>query len=232
MELPSKKVYDVLVDKGIERIWHANSVVTACQFLRAGNLLSRGTVERLGYYQTPQASDRSDRQQGIWFDVFTDSVDIHDRARRPNAYGPVLFEIDASIIRRTYTGKVWVTKLNPTKWAGKRDSARWFQSIRELEEGYVRGRFDQMIVFRHCGGELSLGDYLKRIILDDPDIIAEDPEVDYFSMAYGAVNLALTEGGFDIPVVKRTCRPKCGCVESYGADHAQAARMFVPRVVD
>jgi hypothetical protein len=119
MEIPSKHVYEALRDVGVTSLYHANSVVTATQFLRHNALLSRGTVERNGWIQTPQQSDSQDKRYGIWFDVFMDSVDIHNRARRANAYGPVLFEFDLEIIQRTYTGRIWVTKLNPTKWGGR-----------------------------------------------------------------------------------------------------------------
>lgn len=85
MDIPSKHVFDALMDKGIDELYHANSVATACQFLRSRSLISRGTVERLGVTQTPQSSDDLDKRYGIWFDVFADSVDIHNRARRANA---------------------------------------------------------------------------------------------------------------------------------------------------
>jgi hypothetical protein len=119
MEIPSKDVFDVLAEKGVDSIHHVNNVMTACQFLRTGSLLSRGTALRRGLYQTPQTSDPLDKSFGIWFDVFTDSVDIHNRASRANVYGPVLFVFDAALIKRTYTGRVWVTKLNPTKSIAK-----------------------------------------------------------------------------------------------------------------
>ena len=153
MEIPAEEVFNVLKSKGIDSIHHANTVVTACQFLRTGSLLSRGTVERQNRYQTSQQSDKIDQQYGIWFDVFADSVDIHHRAKKANAYGPVLFVIDSTLIKDAYTGKAWVTKLNPIKWAGVKDEGRWFQSGLELANGFFKGRFDQMIVIRNCDGE-------------------------------------------------------------------------------
>ena len=135
MDLPSKRVYEVLAEAGIETIHHANSVITSCQFLRHRALLSRGTVRRRRLYQTEQSSDPKDQRFGIWFDVFTDSVDIHDRAGRDNVYGPVLFVLDSKLIAKAYTGRVWVTKLNPSKWKGKKSKERWFQSVGELQGG-------------------------------------------------------------------------------------------------
>ena len=132
MEIPSNQVYTVLREAGVECIYHANSVITACQFLRSGCLMSRGAVDRRGLYQTAQSSDRNDKRRGIWFDVFADSVDIHKRASKANVYGPVLFVLDLEIIKRSYTGKVWVTKLNPMKWAGRSQNERWFTSKEDL----------------------------------------------------------------------------------------------------
>lgn len=84
MDLLSVRVHEALVAKGVENIHHANTVLTACQFLRVKALLSRETVESRGLKQTPQHSDKLDKRNSIWFDVFTDLVDIHERASTEN----------------------------------------------------------------------------------------------------------------------------------------------------
>ena len=231
MEIPSKVVYEILLSKGINRIYHANSVITSCQFLRNGSLLSRGTVDRKQMFQTPQKSDKADRGYGIWFDLFVDSVDIHARARRANAYGPVLFVLNSEIIKKAYTGKVWVTKINPTKWAGKTHEQRWFMSAKDLEDNFVLGRFDQMIVFRHSGGELPICDYLEKIILDDPQLESPRGNIDYFSMAYGALKLAMTEGRMNVKINKRECSTDCSCITDYEGDTDRSMAMFIPKIL-
>lgn len=168
MNIKSSYVLEILKNEGVNYIYHANSVANACIFLKSKSLVSRGNVERLGIKQTPQSSDGIDKRNSIWFDVFTDSVDIHFRASSINVYGPVLFEINADIIKHAYTGNIWITKLNPTKWKGKSRKERWFQDRKELEENFDKGTFDHMIVFRHCGGELPFKNHLRKIILDDP----------------------------------------------------------------
>ena len=230
MEIASKRVFEILQEKGVDTICHANSVLTACQFLRSGSLMSRGTVYRKGLYQTPQKSDRIDREYGIWFDVFTDSVDIHNRARQANCYGPVLFVIDSELIKRTYTGRVWVTKLNPTKWKGKGHRERWFVFDNDLSNNFARGNFDQMIVFRHCGGELFFTKYLTEIILDDPELKTRGSRIDYYSMAYGALTLAITEGGLNIKIRKRRCPNGCKCLDDYRINLDRTREMFIPRI--
>lgn len=229
MDIPSSHVYEALTEKGIDELHHANSVATACQFLRSNSLMSRGTVERKGIAQTPQSSDDLDKRYGVWFDVFADSVDIHHRARRANVYGPVMFVIDTKLIERSYTGRIWVTKLNPTKWAGKSEKARWFQNKEDLSENLVKGRLDQMLVLRHCGGELPFKKYLKKIILDDPRLKNED-NVDLYSMAVGALRLAMNDGGLDIPIERRVCRANCECLDYYASDDDRLFMMYDPKI--
>lgn len=229
MHIPSSHVFEALSEKGVTELHHANSVATACQFIRSGSLLSRGSVERLGVAQTPQASDESDRRYSIWFDVFLDSVDIHKRASRANVYGPVLFVFDINIINANGTGRIWVTKLNPTKWASKSDSQRWFKDKTDLKDNFVKGRFDQMLVLRHCGGALPFGKHLKKIILDDPKRTAE-LDVDLFSMSVGALRLAMQDAKIDVPICRRNCAEGCTCEQDWGADDERLFQMFDPKI--
>lgn len=227
MQIDQSIVYEVLAEKGITELYHANSVLTASQFLRAGSLLSKGTVKRAKMFQTVQGSDEIDKEWSVWFDVFTDSVDIHQRASRANVYGPVLFVLDSAIMKEACAGAVWVTKLNPTKWKCTTHEDRWFTSAEDLCEKFVKGQFDQMIVFRHNGGELEFGNYLKEIVLDDPDYMGTD-RLDVYSMAKGALTLAKTEGNVDAPIRRRKCIEGCKCVENYKTDVAKMIEMFVP----
>lgn len=229
MDIPSLHVYEVLAQKGVTELHHVNSVATACQFIRSRSLLSRGTVERLGVAQTPQASDDADQRYSIWFDVFLDSVDIHARASRANVYGPVLFVFDISIIHKNGTGRIWVTKENPTKWAKKADKDRWFQGKDDLSENFLRGRFDQMIVLRHCGGELPFAKRLKKIVVDDPKRESNDG-IDFYSMAIGALRLAMQEAGVDVPIERRQCGDKCTCKEYWGESSERLSGMFDPKI--
>lgn len=115
MDLPAKTVWDALSATGVEKLYHANSVVTSCQFIKQKALLARGAVERLKLSQTDQYSDDEDKRYSLWFDVFTDSVDIHSRASRLNKYGPVLFVLDLEKLRKVSTGRVWVYEAQPNK---------------------------------------------------------------------------------------------------------------------
>lgn len=213
-----KTIFEILLAKGVERLYHANSVITSCQFLRHGSLMSRGVVERKGLPQTKQASDKIDKNHNIWFDVFADSVDIHERASQANVYGPVLFVLDFKRVLETFVGNLRITKLNPTKWNGKNFSECWFTSINDLDKNFIKGRFDQMFVFRNCGGELMIKDNLKLIIVDDPIMKSTKSNIDYFSMAFGALRVSMIDGGLDVPMQKRSCKEGCKCQEKYKED--------------
>lgn len=230
MHLLRTNVLEELEAKEITELFHANSVLTACQFLKKQSLLSRGTLERYNYKQTAQSSDAIDKQYSLWFDVFTDTVDIHHRGRMVNIYGPVLFVLDAKILTESTTGRVWVTKLNPTKFPKRTEAERWFQNKADLKANLIKGRFDQMVVFRHCGGQLQFEKYLKKIILDDPNHELTKGKVDMFSMAYGALSHAMSDSGINVPIEKRICKPNCGCQASYAADINKMLKMFTPSI--
>lgn len=225
MDLPSRTVWDVLAAKGVTHLHHANSVVTSCQFLRRKALLSRGTVADLDLKQTDQYSDDADKRYSLWYDVFTDGVDIHHRASRINKYGPVLFVLSIEkLSQHVSPGRVWVTKRNPTKWKGVPQKDRWFQSKKDLEDNYTYGTFDQMVVFRHCGGSLPIQHCLEKIILDDPDRKVEG--FDLASTAYGALQLAMGDAGLEVPIETRECEDGCACGTHY------ASRPNLPRTIE
>jgi hypothetical protein len=64
----------------------------------------------------------------------------------------VLFVFDVDMLSVGNTGRLWVTKQNPTRWTRVGDRRYWFQDQDDLDENFVRGDFGQMILLRHCGG--------------------------------------------------------------------------------
>jgi len=228
MEMKAEDLYEVLKTKGIDSLNHANSVLTSCQFLRSGALISRGTIEKKKWRQTQQKSDVLDKDFGIWNDIFVDSVDIHDRAKCANSYGPVLIKIDSSILKNGHVGNVWVTKSNPIYWDHKSVEGRWFQSIDEFAKEFIEETFCQMIVFRNYGDKLPIKKYVKEILLDNP-VFERKLKYDPYSLAYGALRYSLEEGGIEgVPIQKRICKSSCTCTEDYNDDLKGMARMYAP----
>ncbi len=229
MQIPPEHLYKALRNARVDHIYHANTVVTSSHFLRAGALLSRGEVEQRGLRQTPQSSDAIDKKHGIWFDVFADSVDIHERASTPNLYGPVLFVLDLKIITDSFPRVVSVTRLNPTKWDGLSEDAKWFTSAEHLEKEFRYGEFDQMIVFRECGGEVSFEAHLKEVVIDDPGQNCNGG-IDYYAHAVEALTMAMNAGGITTKVRKRRCSMWCKCKAAYRADTDWTKRAFLAQV--
>lgn len=227
MEILRKRIYEILKDKGVSSIRHANSVENSAFFLRNRCLMSRETIEKLSSQTTFSKAQHSGTNYSVWNDIFADSVDIHEQTNSVHNHGPVLFELDIEIIKNTYTGKVWVTKSNPMKWdANTHQERKWFVSAYDLEDNFACGSSEHMIVFRHCAGKLPILDHLNRVILDDPKLQTDRYQIDYFSMAFGALALAMKQGGFDVPIEKRICNQGCSCLDSYKNGAIESEKMF------
>ncbi|MES9992833.1 MAG: hypothetical protein ABW098_12815 [Candidatus Thiodiazotropha sp.] len=189
--------------------------------------MSREIIDRFDANTPSPKPAQQPNNYALLNDIFTDSADIHNSANRDHSQGPVLLELDLEIIRNTYTGKVWISKSNPMTWESNLSHDRkWFVSANDLEDNFSCGSFNHMVVFRHCGGKLPIQGYLNRIILDDPKLQTDEDNIDYFSMAYGALKLAMREGGFDIPIVRRDCNQGCGCTSNYRQGTTNLDAMF------
>ncbi|MET0028429.1 MAG: hypothetical protein ABW101_12395 [Candidatus Thiodiazotropha sp.] len=229
MDILPKKIHETLIAKGVTHIYYANNVSTACRLLRHRCLMSQVNIDRLGIHSSSPGMDSSAEHYTRWNDVFTDTVDIHQHTGGINPAGPVVLELDIEIIRNTYTGKVWVTRSNPAEWGPQTHQERkWFSSAVDLEHYFSPASSDHLAVFRHCGGKLPIQGYLKRILLDDPGLEIRTQGVDCFSMAYGALKLAMSDGGFNVPIVRRDCEAQRASGEEYDADEDTLMARFSP----
>lgn len=213
------EVHGVLVQKGIDLLYHANTVTTSLAFLQLGGLASRERVERDGFRQTEQYTDNTDKRDGIWNDVFTDTVDIHARIRNANDYGPVLFVLNAAVLTALPAQtEIWVTRTNPCKWtAGLQTCDRYFQTTAQLATGLTKGTFDQIITFRVTNGVIPFGAYLQDIILDNLRVSHADGE-ERFIVAQRALRTAARTGRITTSITRRNCGSDCRCHAKYEGD--------------
>lgn len=209
-------IYSVLLEKGIQHLYHANSVTTSDTFLRQGGLISRGTVEKNHWPQTAQYTDNIDKQYGVWHDVFLDSDDYHRRISNRNQYGPVVFVMESAILNGLPAkSAVYVTRSNPTKWSdGQNHDDRYYSTTDQLHAELVCGTFDQMITIRIPSGILPFGEYLREVILDNPASKRQDG-TDAFSGSLAQLISAARHGRVKSPIRERTCNPSCRCVQTY-----------------
>lgn len=207
----NQELKHLLYEKNIKSLYHANTVATTCTFLKAGGLLSRGTVEDLGLKQTPQKSDDTDKIFDVYYDIFFDSDDIHRRAKRINYYGPVLFVYSTDLLDDLPEKCIAITKENPQYWKEEmEENERYFMSLEELGESYLKGILAQHITIRHWKLPLPF-DHLERIIIDNPKI----ENMSYFNDAYNEITSLMHKQSIHVPLEIRKCDAECNCVEKY-----------------
>lgn len=227
--LNALEVLKVLKEKGADYLHHANTVTTSHSFLSVGKLLSRDATVRSGLRQTSQKSDDKDKRYGIWNYLFLDTVDIHERTRNFNFYGPVLFVFNVDFLSKAHVGSIRVTKKNPSKWKDDdMDSDRYYISIEELNKDLQLGSFDSMLMIEGTNGEIPFDDSLERILLDDPNCTwSGDSNV--YEVASNYLESGKNTSGIAIPINKRGHFLSCKCVEQYKAMYDKSfTKLFLP----
>jgi DNA-directed RNA polymerase subunit RPC12/RpoP len=229
-DLDAAAVLQILQDRGAGLLHHANTVTTSHTFIRFGELLSRGATERLNLRMTSQRSDTIDKEHDIWNFIFLDTVDIHNRTRNFNFYGPVMFVLNTDAILGICNNPVRVTKKNPTKWTATdtiRD--RYFTSIDELLIDLKIGQFDNMIMLTGNNGQLSLqGNVLSSIKLDDPKVEWTGGD-NVFKTALDYLEAGKAHSGIQADIEPRGHVSACGCTDSYRDMYDRSfQRLFLP----
>lgn len=157
-------------------LYHANSVSTSISYIRNKILYSRQYGDDyFQHFQTVQASDDSDKKDGVYNDLFFDNCDIRSISKNHSPYGPISFVVDEKVLRDPFS-TIRITKVNP--WhtrSGKpfREMAyeeRYYTSIRALREGEgefpFRSRTDHHTTFWNKSKLDLTQDVLKYILLD------------------------------------------------------------------
>ena len=211
--MTNSEIKQILVGKQINNLYHSNTVETSITFLRHGGLLSRGAVEQNGLNQTPQKSDKIDKQLGIYNDIFFDSVDIHERAHRINSYGPILFVYSINLIDELPEGVIGITKDNPIRWRPEMtEDEKYFATSSELSMEYHKGTFKQHFTIRNWNTPLPFT-YLNKIIIDNP----KRDDNTLFDTAKKEIEKIKTEFNINIPLIVRDCSVMCSCHKIYSS---------------
>ncbi len=214
MKLNNRELYDLLRDKGVSNFYHSNTVATAMTYIEQGGLLSRKCVETDDLYQTPQTSDKVDKQFDVFDDVFLDTTDLHKHFSRQNHYGPVLFQFSLEILLNDKF-EFWVTKDNPINWdEGFSSTDKYFKDVKELSKEW--GNYEiqkKMFTIKKSSGPI-LFDYLECIILDNPKILING-DVSLKKESRKALGEILkVNSNLEAKLVWRACG-YCYCSENY-----------------
>ena len=214
MKLDNKELYDLLTEKGIHYLHHANTVSTSITFITQEGLMSRGGIESKGLFQSAQSSDDADKRFNVWNDIFLDSVDLHGYYPRQNFYGPILFKFPVELLLlKDYN--VWITKDNPIYWTtAMTDSEKYFTSVKELREKWdLHQRQKKMITIRNVL-EPILFEHLTEIIIDNPNVRIK--EIVLLNESVAGFKAAIVGKPHLINKFKlRSCSGSCYCRDNY-----------------
>lgn len=211
--MTNQTIKQILKEKSVFHLYHANTVPTSCTFLEHHGLLSRGAVEDYHLFQSPQASDETDKLVDVFYDIFFDSVDVHRKRKNLNFYGPVLFVYSIDLIDTLPEGAIRITKDNPIRWTPNMpEQEKYFLLEDELRSAFKKGTFCQHITLRHQKKPVPF-DHLETIILDDPGV--DNPT--YFQLAHRHLQSLLTKYAPNCTLEVRTCPPDCRCQQQYRA---------------
>ena len=233
MDLDKVSVANILRKKGVKYLFHANTVITSCSFLKSGGLLSRGAIEARGLGQTKQYTDPADQRFGVWSDIWLDGVDIHSRAKARNSYGPVLFVYEVDVLADSNLPQIRVTKTHPQNWNGLSLGERYFLSIEQMEEQYEPTQFTHSLTIPNFLEPLGFR-FLNRIIVDNPSRTVDGDDV--YRIAINTLKIAADQGGLiDPPLVERHANSSryshiCGCWGQYSSMQESSIRTIFSAV--
>jgi len=237
--LSPKGLHAILKKKGVDFLYHANTVLTSLTFINENALLSRAYVEQNNLVQTAQRSDPADKKFNVWDDVFVDGIDIHQKYKRANSYGPVLFVLKLDLLLSPSCPRLLICKNNPMYW--KNDdmlSDRYYSDIEEFDKDYLSNKkIDArlMITFRNPEKAIKLTKFLRIVVIDKPAALfwsAGEKKV-VAEVSFSRILTALKENSLghiplkyrhtDIPILS------CKCVFEYARQSTFEPAEFIKR---
>lgn len=198
------EVIKALKGKGIEHVFHANSIETSLSFLRHGALLSREECNRRKAPMSWQPSDKTDIKYGIFDDLFFNLRDLHNQFECANQYGPILFKVSLSRLEKFFretNAKVGVTTWYiPHKWQDDDPpEKRWNKEVKTI---FNASYPDIVIQFPHMSLE-----HIDEIVIDK---IPDRPH--FFDQAKVMYETCAKAHGVKIKISARACAIKdCKC---------------------
>lgn len=209
-------IKEILKENGVYNLYHANTVGTAVTFLKVGGLLSRGVVRDRRLFQTYQQSDHTDKQLGVFYDIFFDTVDVHKRSRNICFYGQVMFVYDVDVLDTV--NNVKVTKTNPISWKGNlMEEKKYFVDSDDLNKNLAPGNFGQHVTIHDYHNVLPFRPYIRDIILDNPG----EKWNSYFDAARERIGRLIQDNNLDIELRIRECPEECRCQEKYNNKYSE-----------
>lgn len=191
--MTNSEIKKVLLSKGVQNLYHTNTVETSLSFMKSGGMLSRGLCEDMGFPQTDQNTDALDKEFGIYYDIFFDSIEIQ-RITGISYYGPVMFVYSLDVLDIVEEGNILITKSNPQKWKHTESyNDHYFLRLDELNVSFLKNDFGQHITLVNQRQPL-LFKYLERIVLSD----AQQSDNTLFYTAKNAIAKAIESNQLNV----------------------------------
>ena len=212
--MTNQEIKRVLLYHGVKHLYHTNTVETSLSFLKARGLLSRGLCIDMGFPQTEQYTDLSDRRNSIFYDIFFDSNEIQRRTGF-SSYGPVLFQYSVDVLDTVKEGSIYITKCNPDRCSPDDEvEDRDFTELHELEELYDEWDFGQHVTLKDQITPLSF-DYLEKIIISDPQ--KEDNSL--YETAFRTIGSLINKYRIHVDYIRRNYNYKQRFVDKYNQEY-------------
>lgn len=179
--IDGNELVELLRQYGKNSIFHANTVATSLSFLRNGGLLSRQYVEDdpATCCQTLQKTDTTDKQFGVYNDIFFDVENIWE-IKTTCFYGPVVFQYDTRVLLGQ--NNLAVSRSNPAYWRNVPEDQRYFPDVASIRKEKGLFLFAPWPEYEHImlrrQGRLDFVGALEKVILYMPPAGADETFLD------------------------------------------------------
>ena len=209
MKSDNIKIVEELKKLDIYELYHANAVISSLTFIENKGLMPKGLVNDQKLMRADQDTDRNDKKVNIFYDIFFDTMDVHNETNDVNDYGPVLFIFDVNMLAKLDNSDVKVTRVNPIYWSEDMSDEEKYLSIDEIADKLKKGDFNNQITIKNFNDILNF-DYLKEIVIDDPGI---DNEL-LLKIAFSELKKRISFQDIKVPLTIRNCE-HCACKKKY-----------------
>lgn len=238
----SAELYEMLREKGLQYLYHANTVSTSLTFIKQNALLSRAYVEFNTLVQTGQKSDAGDKEHDVWDHVFLDGEDLHKRYSQANKYGPVTFRMKLELLKAPELEYIYITRSNPMYWKKNTPvEKKFYASIDEVKADYLSGRkLDSQIMFtlKDTQKKVALDKFLVAVGIDKPEILINLKSGGMKNVGeytFEKISKTLADSGLEnVPVYfrheneSRYCRCNFNYTYYYNFDYQEFMKRFYP----
>lgn len=209
------ELLDFLKSKGINRLYCATTVKTACSIINSGKLMSKHKLDLNKLPMTGAEDANFYKSVNLWNKIILSLFDLHGYLPRQNKFGPVCFVLNVELLSEINIRDLRISKKNPMYFKDTPKYKRFFSSFEDFAQNYDWIIDEQkanrtLILLRDKKSTVDLNKYLVEVILDKP----EERHL-LFTKAKKAVSSTLEASGLKAPLKIREDNDFCFCQFNY-----------------